>query len=147
MITNFDLLHESIGAKLAKPAGILGGTLVGLGLGGGILAPKVGQTTINYVDNMHALNKANEAYVKAGYPSQEINKWDVLKISASNDDWENADFKDMIRQSINMPAAEFYADRPDDNSHIVTALSTLGLSGLAGGLGGYKLANKFLNKK
>ena len=104
MITNFDLLHESIGSQLATPAGILG------------------KTTINYLDNMHALNKANEAYVKAGYPSQEINKWDVLKISASNDGWENADFKDMIRRSINMPAAEFYGDRPDDNSPIVTAL-------------------------
>ena len=34
MITNFDLLHEATESKLAKPAGILGGTLVGLGLGG-----------------------------------------------------------------------------------------------------------------
>lgn len=147
MITNFDLLYESIGSKLAKPAGILGGTLVGLGLGGGILAPKVGQTTINYVNNMHALNKANDVMVKAGYPSQEINKLDVLKLSASQDGWDNAYFKDMIRRKINMPREEYYSSFPDDNSNVVTALSTLGLSGLAGGLGGYKLANKFLNKK
>ena len=30
MITNFDLLYESIGSKLAKTAGIVGGGLIGL---------------------------------------------------------------------------------------------------------------------
>lgn len=147
MITNFDLLYEAAESKLAKPAGILGGTLIGLGVGGGILAPKVGQTTINYVNNMHALNKANDVMVKAGYPSQEINKLDVLKLSASQNAEDNGDFKEMIRHKINMPREEYYNSFPDDNSHIVAALSTLGLSGLVGGLGGYKLANKFLNKK
>ncbi len=53
MITNFDLLHESIGSKLAKPAGILGGTLVGLGLGGlaGYGAAKLANRGISNLTN------------------------------------------------------------------------------------------------
>ena len=41
MITNFDLLHESIGSKLAKTAGIVGGGLIGLDIGDHILNAEI----------------------------------------------------------------------------------------------------------
>lgn len=41
MITNFDLLHESIGSKLAKTAGIVSGGLIGLGIGDQLLNANV----------------------------------------------------------------------------------------------------------
>lgn len=102
MITNFDLLHESIGSKLAKTAGIVGGGLIGLGIGDQLL-------------NANVLNLPTTP-------------------------------QEHIRNTLDLPVYK-YNSIDAVGPRRLTTLGAAGLSEIIGGLGGYKLANKFLNKK